>query len=117
VARLAGGVGEERRGLTRFVALVAACQGCGACLLTCPEHAIRPRREAGATAKPAALDVRQDRCTGCGECVEVCPVDAIELVAVERSALERSALERTAADPVVTTRQPVPHHPKEVQTG
>lgn len=45
------------------------CAGCGACLLTCPERAIRPR---GGT-----LLVRPDLCTGCGECIEVCPVDAI----------------------------------------
>jgi len=49
--------------------LIGACQGCGACLLTCPEHAIRPD---GGT-----LRVLASRCTGCGECVEVCPVDAI----------------------------------------
>ncbi len=45
------------------------CQGCGACLLTCPEHALRP---VGGT-----LRVHPDRCTGCGECIEVCPVDGI----------------------------------------
>jgi len=48
---------------------IGACQGCGACLLTCPTHAIRPRG--------GVLLVMADRCTGCGECVEVCPVDAI----------------------------------------
>jgi electron transport complex protein RnfB len=48
---------------------IGACQGCGACLLTCPEHAIRPD---GGT-----LRVLAGRCTGCGECIEVCPVDAI----------------------------------------
>ena len=47
------------------------CAGCGACLLTCPERAIRPHGD--------PLAVLADRCTGCGECVEVCPVDAIEL--------------------------------------
>jgi ferredoxin len=57
---------------SRVVASVGACQGCGACLLTCPEHAIRPRG--------GQLFVCADRCTGCGECVEVCPVDVIELV-------------------------------------
>ena len=45
-----------------------ACTACGACLLTCPEHAI----VAG-----LPLRVRDDRCTGCGECVEICPADAI----------------------------------------
>jgi len=45
--------------------------GCGACLLTCPTHAIRP--------DGGRLYARTDRCTGCGECVEVCPVDAVRL--------------------------------------
>jgi electron transport complex protein RnfB len=49
--------------------VIEACQGCGACLLTCPEHAIQP--------DGGVLVVREDRCTGCGECIEVCPVDAI----------------------------------------
>jgi ferredoxin len=57
--------------VTELLAEIGACQGCGACLLTCPEHAIRPvgRR----------LEVRADLCTGCGQCQEVCPVDVIEL--------------------------------------
>jgi NAD-dependent dihydropyrimidine dehydrogenase PreA subunit len=49
------------------------CRGCGACLLTCAEHAIRPQ---GRT-----LIVLGDLCSQCGECVEVCPADAIEVVA------------------------------------
>jgi electron transport complex protein RnfB len=51
------------------------CQGCGACLLTCPERAIRPDERGD-----RRLVVLAGRCTGCGECVEVCPVDAIDLV-------------------------------------
>ena len=47
----------------------SACTACGACLLTCPEHALRP-----APGRPRVLD---ERCTACGECVEVCPADAI----------------------------------------
>jgi Pyruvate/2-oxoacid:ferredoxin oxidoreductase delta subunit len=45
-----------------------ACTACGACLLTCPEHAFVPT---------VPLQVRADRCTDCGECVEICPADAI----------------------------------------
>lgn len=48
-----------------------ACTACGACLLTCPEHALRP-----APQRPAVIG---PRCTSCGECVEICPVDAITL--------------------------------------
>lgn len=43
------------------------CAGCGACLLTCPEHAIRPH---------GSKLVVLEHCSGCGECAEVCPVDA-----------------------------------------
>ncbi|HEV3355999.1 MAG TPA: 4Fe-4S binding protein [Pseudonocardiaceae bacterium] len=49
----------------------SACTACGACLLTCPEHALRP-----APGRPAVTD----DCTRCGECVEICPADAITLV-------------------------------------
>ncbi|MEV6105543.1 4Fe-4S binding protein [Streptomyces sp. NPDC051940] len=52
------------------VTVTARCAGCGACLLTCPTHAIRPH---GGT-----LLVRAALCTGCLECVDVCPVDAID---------------------------------------
>ena len=49
----------------------AGCTGCGACLLTCPTHAIRP---VGRT-----LVALEPLCTGCGECVEICPADAVDL--------------------------------------
>ena len=59
------------------------CQGCGACLLTCPERAIRPATRAiRLTGGPARLIVLEECCTGCGECVEVCPVDAIGLARI-----------------------------------
>ena len=51
--------------------IIGACQGCGACLLTCPEHAIRP---AGGT-----LRVLDSLCTGCAECLEICPAGVISL--------------------------------------
>lgn len=54
------------------VEVTSRCAGCGACLLTCPQRAIRP--------VGGALLVRPDACDGCGECIEVCPVDAIDEV-------------------------------------
>lgn len=57
------------------VAVSSRCQGCGACLLTCPTHAIRPHGD--------PLLVLADRCTGCLECLDVCPVDAIDLLPVD----------------------------------
>lgn len=48
-----------------------ACTACGACLRTCPEHALRP-----APQRPVVIAAR---CTSCGECVEICPIDAITL--------------------------------------
>jgi len=62
---------------------IGACQGCGACLLTCPEHAIR-------AAAPAPV-VLSGRCSGCGECAEVCPVDAITMIADSRGRLPEDA--------------------------
>ncbi|MBB6000283.1 4Fe-4S binding protein [Streptomonospora salina] len=55
------------------MAVTSSCTACGACLLTCPEHALRPQ---GGT-----LVVLGDTCTGCLECVEVCPADAIAVLA------------------------------------
>jgi NAD-dependent dihydropyrimidine dehydrogenase PreA subunit len=51
--------------------VTAGCLGCGACLLTCPEHALRPL---GGT-----LVVIGELCTECLECIEICPADAIEV--------------------------------------
>lgn len=52
-------------------AVTDACVGCGACLRTCPAHAIRPAVR-GAAAPLVVLET----CTACGECAEVCPTDA-----------------------------------------
>jgi ferredoxin len=63
------------------VASIGACQGCGACLLTCPEHAIRPGAGGDRSLVVTAA------CTGCGECVEICPVDVIDLVSANHVVL------------------------------
>jgi ferredoxin len=61
--------------LSRTPTFTAACTGCGACLLTCPTHAIRPRG--------GGLFAIDERCTGCAECVEICPADAVRLEEIE----------------------------------
>lgn len=53
------------------LSISSACTACGACLRTCPEHALRP-----APQRPVVVATR---CTSCGECVEICPTDAITL--------------------------------------
>ncbi|MFC7219739.1 DUF362 domain-containing protein [Streptomyces polyrhachis] len=66
-----GARGRSPRSATRpAVHVTPRCAGCGACLLTCPTHAIRPTA--------GTLTIREDLCTGCLECIDVCPVDAIE---------------------------------------
>jgi Pyruvate/2-oxoacid:ferredoxin oxidoreductase delta subunit len=68
------GPGVRLRGVPMAVTVKPAvtiirCQGCGACLLTCPEHGLRP--------VPGGPLVLPGRCTGCGECIEICPAWAI----------------------------------------
>ena len=63
-----------------FFVVADLCAGCGACIRTCPEKAIRPAPRD----YPSPLVVLGDRCTGCAECAEVCPVAAcVEVVVVE----------------------------------
>jgi len=45
------------------------CTACGACIATCPEHALLP-----APKRPLVSDAR---CTLCLACIEVCPRDAV----------------------------------------
>jgi electron transport complex protein RnfB len=71
-----------------FEVVFAGCAGCGACLLTCPTHAIRPIG--------GELHARRNLCTGCGECVEVCPVDAIQIHQAEEKPTEKPAAEKSA---------------------
>lgn len=48
------------------------CTGCGMCIATCPERALRPGAK-----RPLADEAH---CTACLACVEVCPVDAITVI-------------------------------------
>ena len=69
------------------VAILATCTACGACLATCPEHAL-----SSAPRRPAVDD---DRCTDCLACLEVCPVDAI--VPLGTHPIEAESYRRMAA--------------------
>jgi len=60
-----------------MIGITSRCTACGACLATCPEHALRPA--------PFRPRVVLALCTGCGECVEICPRDAIALTAAATS--------------------------------
>ncbi len=53
------------------IGISARCTACGACVATCPEHAL--------AAGPKRPATRPERCTACLACVEVCPVDAIAI--------------------------------------
>ena len=55
--------GRRRRPVT--VTVAATCTACGACLVTCPERALRP-----APRRPVVIDLL---CTDCLACLEVCP--------------------------------------------
>lgn len=53
------------------VGVDSRCTGCGMCIATCPEAALRPGAK-----RPRAQEAV---CTACLACVEVCPVDAIAI--------------------------------------
>lgn len=66
------GDGEQPRLMSapgESVLITDACTACGACLATCPEHALRR-----APKRPAVDDAA---CTACWACIEICPAGAI----------------------------------------
>lgn len=70
-----------------------ACTACGACLLTCPEHAL---------VVGLPLRVREDRCTSCGECVEVCPADAVLELPADHGAPARAHAGGAGSDSMIS---------------
>ncbi|MFH1657493.1 MAG: 4Fe-4S binding protein [bacterium] len=46
------------------------CIGCGTCVQTCPNNAIKVGEDGKA-------EIDQEKCQNCGRCVEVCPMQAI----------------------------------------
>jgi pyruvate ferredoxin oxidoreductase delta subunit len=56
---------------------VDLCNGCGTCILVCPEaNAINLVRLVD---KKKKIEVYGLRCKGCGLCVELCPKKAMEV--------------------------------------
>ncbi|RLB62830.1 MAG: NADH-quinone oxidoreductase subunit F [Deltaproteobacteria bacterium] len=58
------------RDLTAFDIDHETCDGCHACVKSCPVQAIAGERKG-----PHELD--QDKCISCGVCFDICPIDAI----------------------------------------
>ncbi|MDX6684444.1 MAG: cobalt-precorrin hydrolase / cobalt-factor methyltransferase / precorrin-3B [Baekduia sp.] len=79
-------VAARRAGDTGLVyAATTDCKGCGACLKTCPERALRPAPPGFVAAGGPPLLTLVDRCTGCGECLEICPADAFVALTPEEA--------------------------------
>ncbi len=58
------------RELTAFEIIAATCDGCGACVKSCPTEAISGERK-------QLHDIDQAKCISCGVCFDICPQDAV----------------------------------------
>lgn len=56
------------------------CQGCGACVKTCPQKAVRLEN--------GLVSVDHDLCRGCGACVSACPGQALKAEGEEKTVEE-----------------------------
>ncbi|MBG17738.1 MAG: hypothetical protein CMB77_05230 [Euryarchaeota archaeon] len=55
--------------------LPKVCFGCGACIMSCPAHAI--------SLIDRLAEVELNDCTGCDFCVPMCPVEAIFTISLD----------------------------------
>lgn len=55
------------------------CKGCGLCVATCKQGALRTSDRLNARGYTPAEVVRPERCTGCNLCAEMCPDMAISV--------------------------------------
>jgi pyruvate formate lyase activating enzyme len=94
---------ETRLGRPQLFFDVRKCQGCGACVAACPNHAVQLASRDGL--RPEATGHRPDgfvsrtdrlRCEGIGACARVCPNDARTLMGRVTTAGE--AFDEAAAD-------------------
>jgi len=78
------------------------CDGCGLCIPSCSEGALRIIDTA---AGPRARLVRESLCDGLGACLGHCPQGALRILEVEEAASLRPAAEEEHACPSAAARQ------------
>lgn len=77
------------------------CDGCGRCIVDCPEGALR-------IVDGKARLVRESFCDGLGACIGVCPQGAITIEDREAAAFDEAAVQ---AEMQAAGRAPAPHPP------